>query len=677
MTAQQILDATEAGLLVFRHFVTGDWQVGKKFKNPFYDDRNASCNVFFDRNTQRYRFKDFGDGFYDGDCFSLVAAIHSLNVTTDFNEVVQIIVQNMALMDNKPSTFLPKKTNMNQQSLGMAQAEAYSSFSLVPQPFSSTELAYWLPFGITADVLNTFEVISIQQLTASTREGKSYQLKSGLSEPIFGYVQPQFTKIYRPKSKQRFLYVGTKSDDYVFGLSQLPARGDVLFLTGGEKDVMSLYAHGFHALCFNSETAHIPPDLIHRLSFRFRHIVLLYDTDDAGRKASSNHLQLLKDHQVKELVLPLAGTKQEKDVADFFRIGYAVGDLKRLFHQLLENLYSQTFAMLKSCEIDFKNPPQTPQPLITIQDVTIGSAGNLLGITGNEGSGKSNFLGGIVAGALASLVTDIEDYEIDTLGTDVVQNYGNKALLYFDTEQSEDQLYRNMTYILKRAGREQPPQWFKAYCLTNLSRRERLQAILQSVDNFHHQMGGVHLVVIDGIGDLIGSLNDERESVQLVEELHRMAGIYQTCVLCVLHLVPNGIKLRGHLGSELQRKAAGILCIEKDTDTDVSCIKALKVRSGSPLDVPLIQFAWNKEKGYHTYIGEKTKDATNDRKRKDLRMFAEEVFGQKDHYTYSELVEMMQQQLDIKERTAKSYIRFMRDNEIIIRNADDLYFRII
>jgi hypothetical protein len=58
-------------------------------------------------------------------------------------------------------------------------------------------------------------------------------------------------------------------------------------------------------------------------------------------------------------------------------------------------------------------------------------------------------------------------------------------------------------------------------------------------------------------------------------------------------------------------------------------------------------------------------------------MFAEEVFGQKDRYAYGELVELMQQQLDIKERTAKSYIRFMRDHEIIIRHAEDLLFRLI
>jgi hypothetical protein len=80
--------------------------------------------------------------------------------------------------------------------------------------------------------------------------------------------------------------------------------------------------------------------------------------------------------------------------------------------------------------------------------------------------------------------------------------------------------------------------------------------------------------------------------------------------------------------------------------------------------------------GYHTYLGEKTKDATHDRKRKDLRALAEDIFQQKDRCNYTELVEVLQLQLDIKERTAKSYVKFMRENEIIVRNQNDLLFRL-
>jgi hypothetical protein len=672
MTAEDMLAKTDAGLAIFRYFIVGEWSVGKSFRNPYYDDTKASCNVYFDKKSLRYKLKDFGDSRYDGDCFAFVAAIYGLDIKAEFVEVLGIIQHEMGMGGIQTlGKFSNARQERRQSKPTFTELPQNDLMGLKTQVFSVAELAYWLSYGITKEVLQVFDVISIQQISTRTKEGKPYILNSTTAEPLFGYWNHQFVKVYRPLSKQRFLYIGQKADEYVFGLAQLPARGDVLFLTGGEKDVMSLFAHGFHAICFNSETAHISPDLIRKLSFRFRHIVLLYDVDKAGKTAMELHVQNLKEFNVKELHLPLTGHKTDKDVSDFFRVGHQANDLKRLFHQLLETLYAQTFAMLKSCEIDFNNPPQTPQPLITIRDVTVGSAGNLLGITGNEGSGKSNFLGGIVAGALAGY-----DQDTDTLGTEVIPNMEHKAVLYFDTEQSEDQFYLNLTTILKRSNRHHPPHWFKAYCLTNLSRRERLQAILQSVDNFHHQFGGIHLVVIDGIGDLIGSLNDERESVQLVEELHRMAGIYQTCILCVLHLVPNGIKLRGHLGSELQRKAAGILCIEKDTETDVSCIRALKVRSGSPLDVPLIQFAWDKEKGYHTYLGEKTKDATQDRKRKDLRTLSEDIFRLKDRYNYTELVEVLQLQLDVKERTAKSYVKFMRENEIIVRNQNDLLFRL-
>ena len=84
----------------------------------------------------------------------------------------------------------------------------------------------------------------------------------------------RFVKIYRPKSKLRFLYGGEKVTDYVFGFQQLPSKGDIIFITGGEKDVLSLSAHGFNAICFNSETAELPENIIEDYSFVFD--ILLY-----------------------------------------------------------------------------------------------------------------------------------------------------------------------------------------------------------------------------------------------------------------------------------------------------------------------------------------------------------------------------------------------------------------
>jgi hypothetical protein len=200
--------------------------------------------------------------------------------------------------------------------------------------------------------------------------------------------------------------------------------------------------------------------------------------------------------------------------------------------------------------------------IISINGVPLETQGNLFGITGGEGTGKSNYVGSLIAGTVRNA-----GIEIDALGTDVQPGRDNKAVLLYDTEQSEVQLYKNISSALKRGKQSVMPPHFKAYCLTGMSHRERLQAIVQSMDKFYYQFGGIHLVVIDGIADPVRCASDEAESVGVIDELYRLAGIYSTCIVCVLHFIPNGMKLRGHLGSELQRKATAILSIERTNFT--------------------------------------------------------------------------------------------------------------
>ena len=108
-----------------------------------------------------------------------------------------------------------------------------------------------------------------------------------------------------------------------------------------------------------------------------------------------------------------------------------------------------------------------------------------------------------------------------------------------------------------------------------------------------------------------------------------------------------------------------------------SVVKALKVRDGSPLDVPLMLFAWDKKAGMHTYRGEKPREEKEKRKERELVGVARDIFGRQTHFTYIDLCEQLQQVLDVKERTAKSYIRFMREREIIIKDpVNQSYFMI-
>lgn len=670
MNKEDILQATDRGLSVFRHYLPVPFRIGKKFLNPLYKDTKASCNVYYDRRHSVYKMKDFGNEEYSGDCFELVGTMTGLSCRNakDFVEIMRIIDHDLhlGLADGYENCADTSSVQVVCPPTPEQVIKKIRPYNIVPRAFNETDRIFWSKSRITEHTLNKYNVRPLHSFSSVNQEGKSYTLTETAQEPMYGYVGDKYIKIYRPRSEMRFLYAGDLGDNYCFGLDQLSAKGDLLFITGGEKDVMSLAANGFHAICFNSETTVIPTSVLMLLSYRFKHIVLLYDMDKTGLEVSAKRQEELKPFALKRLLLPLSGTKEEKDVTDYFALGHTHDDLLKLFLNHLDSLYKEDMSALKSCELDFNNPPPVAQMIVSVNDVPLGTQGNLLCITGGEGTGKSNYVAALIAGAVKP-----ENAEgIDTLGVSIEGNPKGKAVLFYDTEQSEVQLYKNVSTLLRRCGRDTMPEWFKAYCLTGMSRKERLKSIVLSMDKFHYQYGGIHLVVIDGIADLIRCANDEAESIAVVEELYRLAGIYNTCIVTVLHFIPNGLKLRGHLGSELQRKAAAILSIEKDTKPAVSVVKALKVRDGSPLDVPLMQFAWDKEKAMHAYLGEKPKEEKDRRKEEELVAVARELFSRKRFIGYMELSEELQAAFEVKERTAKSYIRFMREKEIIVKSPD-------
>lgn len=674
---EEILQKTNHGLEVFCFYMPIDFVPKRNFRNPLYDDKRASCNIYFDAKSQCYRMKDFGNEAYSGDCFWFAATILGLDVRTEFRKVLAAIIHDLGLnipieereVSEKKRIYPRISSPAIRRNTVSETPENKRWFKIYEQPFSAEEKKFWLRYGITDKTLTQYRVKSLFRYEAISGQGKAFTLTSTKEEPIFCYTMGDFVKIYRPKSKLRFLYGGEKLEDYIFGFEQLPNKGDILFITGGEKDVLSLSAHHFNAICFNSETASIPENIIESLQLRFRHIILLYDVDETGRREAQRQMELLAQYNVLYLELPLRGTKSEKDISDFFALGRTERELQSLLTNKLSEIYTQTVMMLQSCEIDYENPPDRSQSVVAVNGVPLGTQDNLFCITGGEGTGKSNYVGAILAGTLGGERLPIEK----TLGLEITANPNGLAVLHYDTEQSEAQLYKNLGRTLRRASLAAVPEFYHSLYLASLSRKDRLKLIRESMDLFHHKHGGIHLMIIDGIADLIRSANDETESIAVVDEMYRLAGIYNTCIICVLHFVPNGIKLRGHIGSELQRKAAGILSIETDDNLEFSVVKAIKVRDGSPLDVPMMLFGWDKEADMHIYRGEKSKEDKEKRKTDELIAVVKEAFRNKIKLSYQDLCETLMREMEIKERTAKKYIAYMRDQCILSQDESGNY----
>ncbi len=338
----RILQKTSGGLDVFTHYM-GEGCKNRMFRNPYRKDGSPSCHLYCHKSADgidKYVLKDFGDSQWYGDCFWLVAKLSGLNLSTDFSEVLHIIDRELNLYILDDSTAVSHQMMQKVQPGDAPRKSSSLKAKPVYQVLTKTEKNYWGQYGITPDVLNCYNVKSVLYCKFLREDGSYFSVRSSEKYPFFAY---QFNngaglKFYRPGAQVRFLYSGTLPRPYIFGLAQLPAKSDILYITGGEKDVMALASHGFSAISLNSETAKLPVSLCETFLARFNYIIFLYDCDETGLRESALRVRELDSPaSIFRVVLPLAGTKAEKDVSDFFRLGHTAEELSLLVESTINN----------------------------------------------------------------------------------------------------------------------------------------------------------------------------------------------------------------------------------------------------------------------------------------------------------------------------------------------------
>ena len=249
----------------------------------------------------------------------------------------------------------------------------------------------------------------------------------------------------------------------------------------------------------------------------------------------------------------------------------------------------------------------------------------------------------------------------------VSDNEDLKAVIHVDTEQSVYHHYRNFkNSILKRALIDSEPDYFYSYNIRQLNLPEYKIFVEHIFEAAYSKHGGIHLSIIDGIADFIGSVNDEEEANSIVSFFEHLAIKYDTAIILILHLNPGSDKERGHLGSQLQRKSESVLTIKKEGD--ISILEAKLLRSGATGDFHPIRYQFDKEKGYHTFFG--AENGGEGLKVSILRDMAHDLFTT-EKMKYSDAVKMIEQYEVCGVRTAKNRIKQMTDAGIVERTKID------
>ena len=166
---EEILERTSNGLAVFKHYLPGNWRIGRNFLNPLYEDSKASCNIYFDRRGGIYKMKDFGNDSYSGDCFFLVGQLKGLdcNRAADFVEILEIIDRDLGLgLASGTPVSVPR-----QPSAGQCRTNPKKRPKSPSSPTSSGNRSSRLPNWCTGN--NTASRPNCWNVTRSARSGNT------------------------------------------------------------------------------------------------------------------------------------------------------------------------------------------------------------------------------------------------------------------------------------------------------------------------------------------------------------------------------------------------------------------------------------------------------------------------------------------------------------------------
>ncbi len=254
---------------------------------------------------------------------------------------------------------------------------------------------------------------------------------------------------------------------------------------------------------------------------------------------------------------------------------------------------------LEARRFDFGRVPDPPPARFRLAGRTIATPGNIVAIQAGVKAGKT-----AVVGAILGAVVKGDFQGGDNLGFES-ENPDGRAVLHLDTEQSRFDADRVIRRALERADHHlPPPDWLMSFAIADLDIQDRRRALPLLMEQAAETCGGVHSVILDGVGDLLLSLNDEEGAFELVAELHRLAILHDCPIGTVLHENPGSEtgKTRGHLGSQLERKAETNLRLVKDADGVTTIYTERSRHCHIPRDLGVC-FEWSDEAGMHLSCG--------------------------------------------------------------------------
>jgi hypothetical protein len=326
----------------------------------------------------------------------------------------------------------------------------------------------------------------------------------------------------------------------------------------------------------------------------------------------------------------------------------------------------QLRTMLNDAKLNTKVGEIAPQKCLSIvsnhQSTIMGTLGNFSLIIGKPKSRKTFFVSLLVASVF-------DDKRINEKIEGSLPANQNR-ILYFDTEQAQFHVQKAINRISRIVNIKETSN-LESYCLRRFSPEERLTLIEFAIKN----TSNLGLVVIDGLRDLITSINNEEQAIRLSCKLLKWSEEKNIHIIGVLHENKGDNNARGHIGTELVNKAETVLTVAKQKGNNKISIVSPKYCRESEFE----SFAFEiNEEGLPVIVEDLEIATENETPKRNPVDFSEKFHHEiieelsliKGKYSYRELwqevkVVLSVNNINVGDNKAKAFVKYYKEQNLI------------
>lgn len=226
--------------------------------------------------------------------------------------------------------------------------------------------------------------------------------------------------------------------------------------------------------------------------------------------------------------------------------------------------------IVEASTLNLQQDSEKPPYCLWFDDLPVFGLGDISTIIGKAKSRKTFATGLLLASIAGNAI--IQDRITGSLPED------KRNVLFIDTEQAEyyaKNSSRRVLGLLDLDYKTDSLPNFKAISLRRFNPHERLLFI----EHLIYNTPNLGFVLIDGIRDLITSINDEEQATMITSKLLKWSTERMIHICCVLHMNKGDNNARGHVGTELMNKSLSVLGVSKvEKNEEYSTIEPIATR---------------------------------------------------------------------------------------------------